>query len=452
MARHEGLLAPGNLLKALDYAVLQQCMHCGMCLPTCPTYDATLGERSSPRGRIALMRAVADGRLEVSRTFGEELYFCLGCLACQTACPAGVDFAHLFEQARAEVERSRSLHSTARSLVRGLTLRWLFTSRRRLHRMGKLLRFYQQSGLQSLVRRPGLLRSLPATLRELEPLTPEVSHPFTEARFRRLYSKRNPDRPRYRVGLLIGCVQDIAFAHVNEDTIHVLQVNGCEVVLPGGQVCCGSLHAHNGDLDTARDLARRNIDAFGVEELDVVISNAGGCGAHMKHYDRLLGDDPGYAERARTWGGKVRDIHEFLVDIGFRRPDASARPSTVTYHESCHLAHGQKVSAAPRDVVRSLPGVRLAELPEANWCCGSAGIYNITQPDMSMQLLDRKMRNIASTGCEVVAAANPGCIVQLEHGCRRAGLPVRVVHPVSLLAAAYRADTIATMDARGKSA
>ena len=239
---------------------------------------------------------------------------------------------------------------------------------------------------------------------------------------------------------------------MNEDTIQVLQENGCEVVLPAGQVCCGSLHAHNGDLETARNLARRNVDVFGAEGLDAVISNAGGCGSHMRHYDRLLHQDPEYAERAHTWSRKVRDIHEFLVDIDFRRPTADGGSQVVTYHDSCHLAHGQKISEGPRDVVRSLPCTRLIELPEANWCCGSAGIYNITQPDMSMRLLDRKMRNIEATGCDVVAAANPGCIVQLEHGCRRAGLSIRVAHPVSLLAEAYRADASVTRGTEGKSA
>jgi glycolate oxidase iron-sulfur subunit len=396
------------------------------------------------------MRAIADDRLDVSRAFGEELYFCLGCLACQSACPAGVDFAHLFEQARAEVERRGVLDAPLRAFVRRLILRWLFTSRRRLHAVGALLLLYQRSGLQGLVRRPGLLSVFPRRLRELESLTPRVRPPFTEERFKRHYLGRNPKSPRYRVGLLIGCVQDIAFAHVNEDTIRVLQENGCEVVVPEAQACCGSLHAHNGDLETARDLAKRNIDALQAEDLDAVISNAGGCGSHMKHYGRLLGLDPDYAERARIWAGKVRDIHEFLVEIGFRKPETGGGPRAIAYHESCHLVHGQKVSDAPRAVIASLPSCRLVELPEADWCCGSAGSYSITQPAMAQRLLDRKMENIKATGCDVVAAANPGCILQIKHGCQRAGLPARVAHPVSLLAEAYRADTSPIDD--GKSA
>ena len=429
-----------NLLKGLDYSVVQQCMRCGMCLAVCPTYDATLNERSSPRGRIALMRGIADGRLEMARAFAEELYFCLGCLACQTACPAGVDYATLFEHARAEIERVGLLRTPKRSLIRTVTVKWLFTSRKRLRRLGALLRFYQGSGLQNFVRESGLLRLLPVSLRDLEPLTPVAQDRLTEDLFRDVYRRENPERPKYRVGLLIGCVQDIAFADVNADTIYVLQQNGCEVALPEAQECCGSLHAHNGELDAARELARKNIDAFNAEDLDAVIANAGGCGFHMKRYGHLLAGDAEYAGRARVWSRKVRDIHEFLVEIGFRRPRHPGQPRRVTYHESCHLTHGQKVSDAPRQVLQAIPGITYVELKEADWCCGSAGIYNITQPEMAMRLLERKMGHIRATQAGVVAAANTGCAVQLVYGSQRCGVDVRVKHPVSLLAEAYRAE------------
>jgi glycolate oxidase iron-sulfur subunit len=429
-----------NLLKGLDYSVVQQCMHCGMCLPACPTYTATLRERSSPRGRIAMMRAIADDRLEVSRTFAEEIYFCLGCLACTSACPAGVDYATLFERARAEVERQGVLASPRRTLIRTLVVNKLFVSKKRLRRLGRLLRLYQRSGLQWLVRHAGLRYLLPGSLRGLEPLTPWISDQFTDQLFRRRYRAANPPAPRYRVGLLSGCVQDLAFAQVNADTICVLQANGCEVVLPENQECCGSLHAHNGELESARRLARTNIDAFAAEGLDAIVTNAGGCGAHMKHYDHLLKDDPQYAERARIWSAKVRDIHEFLVEIGFRPPRSAPVPRRVTYHESCHLNHGQKVSAAPRQVLKSIPGLELVELKEAEWCCGSAGIYNITQPEMAMRLLDRKMDHVRATGARIVASANTGCNIQLDYGSRRRGLQIAVEHPVSLLAQAYRAE------------
>ncbi|MFA6107700.1 MAG: (Fe-S)-binding protein [Candidatus Latescibacterota bacterium] len=433
--------ADGNLLKGLDYSVVQQCMHCGMCLPACPTYTATLLERSSPRGRIALMRAIADDRLEVSRTFAEELYFCLGCLACTSACPAGVDYATLFEQARAEIERRGVLNNPKRNVIRAVVVNYLFGSRRRLHCLGRVMRLYQRSGLEWLVRHAGLLYLLPRSLRRLEPLTPRISRRFTDQLFRRDLARANPAKPRYRVGFLSGCVQDLAYAEVNADTVYVLQQNGCEVVIPVAQECCGSLHAHNGELESARRLARVNIDAFAPESLDAVITNAGGCGSHMRHYDHLLKDDPAYAERARVWSAKVRDVHEFLVEIGFRPPRGEARPRRVTYHESCHLNHGQKVSAAPRQVLRAIPGLELVELKEADWCCGSAGIYNITQPEMAMKLLDRKMGHVQATGAQVVASANTGCSIQLDYGSRRHGLDLKVEHPVSLLAAAYRAES-----------
>lgn len=426
-----------NLLKGLDYSVVQQCMHCGMCLPTCPTYVETLNERSSPRGRIAMMRAVADGRQDVSRAFAEEMYFCLGCLACQTACPAGVDYAQLFEHARGEVERQGVLDTPKRDRIRSWTLQWLFVEPKRLRMLGKLLRFYQRSGMEALVRGSGLLKLLPVSLRELEPLTPRIS-----ARFTADYHQRsaNPDTPRYNVALLSGCVQDIAFAEINADTIYALQQNNCEVILPPEQACCGSLHAHNGELELARALAKRNIDAFVPEELDAIIVNAGGCGSHIKHYDHLLHDDEHYAARAKVWSEKVRDIHEFLAEIDFRKPRAGCGHEKVTYHESCHLKHGQKVGEQPRQVLRAIPGLELVELAESDWCCGSAGIYNITQPEMSMQLLDRKMGHVRKTQVELVATGNPGCAIQLEHGGKRESMSIEVVHPISLLATAYRAE------------
>lgn len=414
-------------------------MHCGLCLPACPTYDATLRERSSPRGRIAMMRAIADGELAMSATFAEEMYFCLGCLACQTACPAGVDYAALFENARAQVERQGLLDGAVRNFVRRWVLGWLFAKQPRLRAVARLLRAFQRSGLQALARRSGFLKLLPFGLGALEPLTPQISPRFTGQLYRRL-QQDNPPSPRYRVALLAGCVQDVAFAEVNADTICVLQHNGCQVLLPDGQACCGSLHAHNGAVEQARQQARLNIDAFAAENVDAIVVNAGGCGLHCKHYDRLLADDAAYAERAAVWSEKVKDVHEWLADIGMRRPDAAMPPQQVAYHESCHLKHGQRVSTAPRAVLQAVPNLELVPLAEADWCCGSAGIYNITQPELSMQLLDRKMAHVCATGATAVATGNTGCAIQLQYGVRRARAAVDVVHPVSLLAAAYRAE------------
>ena len=384
-----------------------------------------------------MMRAIADGRRELSQSFADEMYFCLGCLACQTACPAGVNYSELFESARAEVERQGLLDTPKRKRIRHWTLRWLFVERSRLHWLGRLLRLYQRSGLERLIRGSGLLRLLPTSLRDLEPLTPRISSRFTAS----LHAcSVDPPSPRHQVALLSGCVQDIAFADTNADTMYALRENGCQVQLPDDQACCGSLHAHNGDGEVARALARRNIDAFTPENLDAIIVNAGGCGSHMKHYDHLLEDDPIYAARAKIWSEKVKDVHEFLAEIDFRPPTAACGINQVTYHESCHLKHGQQVSDAPRQILRSIPGLTLVELAEADWCCGSAGIYNITQPETSMRLLDRKMRHVRDTGVRVVATGNPGCVIQIEHGGNREGIDIEVVHPISLLAAAYRAE------------
>ncbi len=451
---------PRSFLKDLDYSVVQQCMHCGLCLPTCPTYDATKLERNSPRGRIALMRAVADDRLDVTKAFGDEMYFCLGCLACQTACPAGVNYAELFEHARAEIEEKRVLASPKRDFIRGFTVGWLFMDLRRLELFGKILRLYQQLGLQTFIRRIGLMRLVPKRLRELEAMTPTVCEKFSAE----LIEPVTPasGAKKFRVAMLTGCAQDLTFSDVNRDTVEVLAQNGCEVVTPAEQSCCGSLHAHNGAWTLAQQLARRNIEQFPPEQFDAIISNAGGCGSHLKHYAKLLADDPAYLKRAELWDTKVKDIHEWLAEIGLRAPTCRRRreessstkndagrlltssPTSeiVTYHESCHLTHGQKVVSQPRKLLRVIPGLKLVELPEANWCCGSAGIYNLTQPEMANDLLARKIKHIKSTGATTVATGNPGCLLQLINGAAKEGLKLRVVHPITLLAEAYRAEIV----------
>ncbi len=425
-----------SLLKDLDYSVVQQCMHCGMCLPTCPTYDATKLERNSPRGRIALMRAIADDRLEPSKAFADEMYFCLGCLACQTACPAGVNYAELFEHARAEAERSGVLGAPGRGLLRWLTLRWLFMEQRRLQWIGRLLRAWQSLGLQTFVRRSGLLKLLPRRLRDLEAMTPTIEPEFSEALIPRVLAAQG--ERRFRVALLTGCAQDLIFSSVNRATAEVLAANGCEVVTPRGQGCCGSLHAHNGELEAARELARRMIDQLPPGEFDAIISNAAGCGSHLKHFGELLKADPDYRTVAGEWDRKLKDIHEWLVHIGLRAPAGEQPPQTVTYHEACHLCHGQTITNQPRLLLKSIPGLELRELPESTWCCGSAGIYNLVQPEMAGQLRDRKLRHIQSTGASVVATGNPGCLLHLENGVRQTGESLRLVHPITLLAEAYR--------------
>lgn len=438
----QGRAGAARYLRELDFSILQQCIHCGMCLPTCPTYDTTKLERNSPRGRIALMRRIGEGEMPVTEAFGQELYFCLGCLTCETVCPAGVEYAPMFEAARADIEDAGVLAGPSRDAVRALTLRFLFTRPALLRLVGRLLYWYQASGLEGFVRRSGLLRFLPAKLRQLEPLTPRVLPQFSDEL---IAPSETPARPRYRVGMLTGCVQDLIYSDVNRDTVDVLLANGCAVVTPRAQACCGSLHAHNGELELSREMARRNIDAMeaaagSLGALDAIITNAAGCGSHLKHYDRLLADDEEYRARAVQWSERVRDIHEWLAAHAPRPPQCAPLPQRVTYHEACHLCHGQKISLPPRKLLQLIPGLELVELPEATWCCGSAGIYNITQPEMSRQLLERKLANLRRTGASVLASGNPGCNVQLAAGIREAGLPVEVAHPVTLLARAYRSE------------
>jgi glycolate dehydrogenase iron-sulfur subunit len=430
-----------NLLQSLDYSVLQQCIHCGMCLPTCPTYVETKMERNSPRGRIALMRAVADGDLEVTKALSDEMYYCLGCLACQTACPAGVNYAELFETARAEVELAQVNDDMQRGFWRWLSLNVIFMRPWLLHLIGRVLRVYQSTGMDKLMRKVHFFGLMPRSLAALEPQTPQISPQFSDDI---IWPEESPKvGKRYRVGLLTGCIQDLAFSNINRDTVDVLLANGCEVITPRSQSCCGSLHAHNGELELARELARSQIDSFDLDELDAIITNAGGCGSHLKTYGHLLHDDPFYAAKAQVWDKKVKDIHEWLVQIGFRKPTAGTGVKEVTYHESCHLCHGQKVVSQPRQILASIPGLVFKELPESNWCCGSAGIYNITQPEQSKKLLDRKVANLRQARAPVVATSNPGCHLQLANGLRSCGdHPCQeVTQPVTLLAQAYRAES-----------
>jgi glycolate oxidase iron-sulfur subunit len=411
-------------------------MHCGLCLPTCPTYDATKVERNSPRGRISLMRAVADGRMEMTETFGEEMYFCLGCLACMTACPAGVNYAELFERARAEAEASGVLASPKRSVIRAVAIHWLFMDLNRLQLVGYLLRLYQRLGLQALVRRSGFLRLLPRRLRELEGITPDIQPRFSAD----LIAPVTPafGQRRYCVAMLSGCAQDLIFSNINRDTVEVLARNGCEVITPPDQACCGSLHAHNGEWELAQRLARKQLEQFPPHKFDAIITNAGGCGSHLKHYRKLFADDPVYRDRAELWDRKVKDIHEWLVEIGIQPPANGLPPQRVTYHESCHLAHGQKITGQPRQLLKAIPNLTLVELPESAWCCGSAGIYNLIQPEMANDLLQRKLKHIRSTGANIVATGNPGCLLQLINGAKQQSRNLRVVHPITLLAEAYR--------------
>ncbi|MEM7387479.1 MAG: (Fe-S)-binding protein [Verrucomicrobiota bacterium] len=430
---------PGpHYLKDLDYSVVQQCMHCGMCLPSCPTYQTTGREKNSPRGRIALMRAVADEELPVDRAFGEELQYCLGCLACQSACPANVDYAHLFEMSRAEVESSGVLDQQERRFYRAITLNGLFRYPRLLRLAGRLLRIYQTTGIEDWLNRSGWLHPISPKWSRLLTMSPKMGPAFSHQLIQSL-EKPHSGTIRYRVGVLTGCIQDLTDAATNRATVDVLLANQCEVTTPSVQSCCGSLHAHNGDVDLAREMARRTIDAFDLETLDAVISNAGGCGSHLKHFGRLLSSDPDYAEKARRWDEKLKDIHEWLVAIDFRAP-AFSSPLKVAYHQSCHLCHGQKIVREPIVILESLPGLTLVPLSRSDQCCGSAGIYSITQPGESDRLLKEKIEAIAQSKADCLVTSNPGCDVQIRRGLDIAGISITVSSPVKLLAEAYKSE------------
>ena len=416
-----------------DYTEILNCMHCGLCLPTCPTYELTGRERSSPRGRISLVKGVADGRLEVSLTFAKEMYFCLGCLACQTACPAGVPYHRLLEVARAQIAEQQPGSVFTRL---GRRLAFLTFEHVALLRLaGWFIRAYQRSGLQDLVRRSRLLKLLPGRLHDLEGLLPPLADHCSSATVAELTSAVG--QRRATVGMLLGCVMDVMCAAENEATVRVLTRNHCDVFSPKDLDCCGALHAHAGDMTRARELAQRIIMRFEEHGVDAVVLNSAGCGAAMKDYGHWLADDPEWADRAAAFSAKVYDLTEWLATYGLEREGLRPLDLKVTYHEACHLHHAQGVAQPPRDVIKELPGIEFIELPESTWCCGSAGVYNITHLPESLQLLDRKMGHVAETGAEVVITGNPGCLLQLQYGVRRNHVDAQAIHTVTLLDWAY---------------
>jgi len=409
----------------LDLPELYQCVHCGLCLNACPTYRVLRIESESPRGRIHLVRAAAEGRIELNEGFAEHLNLCLMCRACESACPSGVKYGRIAEAARAAVGPPGS--KLARG-VANLAFTQLLPFPSRLRLAARLLRLYQRSGAARLVE-----KILPARLREMSAMLPAVP-----SRFFAPAAEVFPavGARRARVGMLGGCVMSVLFSDIDNATLRVLRKNGCEVVLPKNQVCCGALNVHNGETIAAKEMARRNIDAFLAFDLDAIIVNAAGCGAAMKEYGYLLHDDPAYAEKAERFGGRVRDAGEFLFDLGIV-PPAAAVEMTVTYQDPCHLAHGQKVRSQPRALLQAIPGIRLIEMNTPDRCCGSAGIYNITHAAMSQALLQEKMGSILASGAAAVVAPNPGCMLQLRYGAKRYGPPVEVFHLMDLLDRAY---------------
>lgn len=419
----------------VDRSLIRACVHCGMCLPSCPTYKLLGSELDSPRGRIYQMRLLHDGVITVEdANFQLHIDRCLNCRACETACPSGVQYGRLLEAARAVIPPK----SQTERLLKAVVLNRVFTSSVLLDALGIATRFYQKSGMQTLVRGTGLLNALPLNLGRLEALLPSLQGGVIRASLPAVIPARGTTR--YRVALITGCVQEQFFSLTNAATARVLAVNGCEVIVPRGQVCCGALHSHGGERETARVLARRNIALFEATGADFYLVNAAGCGSTLKEYPHLLDGDQRWAERARRFSERVRDVSELLAAIELNRDFGEIR-KRVTYQDACHLIHGQKISAQPRELLRLIPGLELVEMAEADTCCGSAGIYNVTQYDLSMQLLERKLDHLVATRAEMVVAGNPGCLIQLAHGIRRRRLPVEAIHLVDLLDRAYRAKT-----------
>lgn len=428
-----------ELLKILPQDdILQQCIHCGMCLATCPTYEITKLERSSPRGRIKMIKSVARGEMEMSKIFADEMNFCLDCQACETACPAGVKYGRMVETARVVIDNTQYV-SKFGVAVKRFALRKIVASRNGLKFFSNLLKFYQKYGLQKLVRVTGILKIFSKNLAEIETLSPVIADKFSDTQIKEIELPNG--EVKYKTAFHFGCLMNTMFADINIDTIDVLKECGCKIITPQDQVCCGSLMGHNGDMDFALKLARKNIDAFDKHDYDYLISNSAGCGAFMKDYAHLLEDDPAYAEKAKRFSAKVKDVMEFFSEqkpvLQFNlepiAPSVRLEPELTTYHDACHLIHAQKVSTQPREVIKSLPGVKYTELEEASWCCGSAGIYNVVRYDDAVKQLERKMNNIRQTKAKIVLTGNPGCMGQIKHGTQKFNVDVEVLHPVTLI-------------------
>ena len=411
------------------------CTHCGLCLPTCPTYRELGLETDSPRGRLYLMGAAFrdNNPMPINDDWVKYIYRCLDCRACETACPSGVHFGEVIEEARAIYEMNAE-RPTEQRFWRRLAFKELLPDKDRLDLIFEMMWLYQRLGIRWVVQKLGILK-LMGKLGEMESLLPDIPNPSLKQSIREFSPAKG--KAKHRVGFISGCVMNQVFTETNLATIRVLTENGCDVITPTQQMCCGALHVHNGVRDVALELARTNIDVFEAEEVDAIIINSAGCGATLKEYEALMEHDPVYSEKAKVFSGKMRDISEFLAEIEITPPEGEIK-RRVTYDEPCHLVHGQKVQSQPRTVLQSIPGLELIELTESEWCCGSAGIYNITQPEMSREILERKIKHIAETDAEIVATGNPGCILQIQLGVKENRLPMKVMHPIELLDQSYR--------------
>ncbi|WP_405027712.1 (Fe-S)-binding protein [Lentibacillus songyuanensis] len=405
------------------------CVHCGLCLEACPTYQETGEEHNSPRGRVHLIKSVAEGKIGINEAFSESIFNCLDCRACETACPANVQVGGLIEEARGQIRQADPLTGINGMLNKSF-LQGIFPHQNRLNTVGNLMKFYQKSGLQQVARKTGVLHVMPKHLKEMETILPDVEKPVL-GRFPEVIPAEG--KTKGRVAMLTGCIMDIMFSDVNQATIRVLTHNGYEVGLPKEQGCCGALHIHAGDRKTGKELAKQNIEAF--KDYDKVLINAAGCGCALQEYDELFRNDPEMLPLAKAFSKKIEDVSKFLYDNDFKRPKTEVNKK-ITYHDACHLAHGQGVRFEPRQLLKEIPGIEMIDLPDADRCCGSAGIYNLTHPEMAGKLLDRKMDDIPDN-VEIITMGNPGCMLQIALGVERHGRSEQVVHTVQLLDWAY---------------
>lgn len=420
------------LADRIDYPLFQQCIHCGLCLATCPTYIMTGDENDAPRGRIYLMRAVTDGRLAVGPEVRKHLELCLDCRACETACPSGVQYARLIEPFKNAMGKDAPPEARPSWLQR-LILHHLFPHPGRVRAALAPARLLQKLGLMDLIERSGALRLLPSTLNRMATMLPKLS-----GSSKRLPNVLPPVGPkRARVALFLGCVSDAMYPQTNAATARVLRHNGCEVVIPKGQGCCGAIHYHSGDETGAFDFARRNMDAFNPDDYDAIIVNVAGCGAMLKDYIHTL--PPEDRDRAHRFAAKIKDISEFLIELGPIQPTCPVNLK-ATYHDACHLCHGQQIREQPRQLLNMIPGLDLVPLEESEICCGAAGTYNFSHPEMSERLGARKMDHIEATGASAVAMGNVGCILQIARKIKERESPIEILHTVDLLDRAYEGD------------
>lgn len=414
-----------------DPKLIDACVHCGFCLTTCPSYRVIGKENDSPRGRIYLMDAINEGQAPLSAASVQHFDTCLGCLACTTACPSGVQYDKLIAATRPQIERNfpRSLPDR---LLRQLIFS-VFPYPDRLRLLLGPLGLYQKSGLQKLVRSLGFLKQISPNLAAMESILPKISAEAFQDPIPTLIPAQG--EKRYRVGMILGCVQRLFFSEVNQATVRVLTANGCEVVVPKSQGCCSALPAHQGQEAQAQALARQMIDSFEATAVDYVIINAAGCGHTLKEYGHILQDDPQYRDKAKAFAEKVRDVQEFLAEVKLTVPlsPLQDQPLTLVYHDACHLLHGQKISVQPRQLLKQIPGVTLREPIDAALCCGSAGVYNMLQPEVADELGQQKAENLLNTGAQLIASPNPGCSLQISKHLEQQGHTVPVMHPMELL-------------------